>query len=96
MKADKRNILIRRATELAQMIYRTPGGECGGPLHIVLDDGNIETEHIQWCIDHIDDKGYEVSEELKALCLECADVMLQLSERDRCKVYTKYNKGVLA
>jgi hypothetical protein len=23
--------------------------EMGGPLHIVLDDYNIETEHILWC-----------------------------------------------
>lgn len=23
----------------------------GGPLHIVLDDGNVDDEDIQWCIE---------------------------------------------
>ena len=94
MKADKRSMLIKKAIELARKIYQTPGGECGGPLHIVLDDGNLETENIQWCIDHIDDEWCKASEELKMLCLQCADVMLQLHERDRFKIYTKYDKEV--
>lgn len=26
-----------------------PGNEVGGLLHIVLDDSNVEEEHIEWC-----------------------------------------------
>jgi hypothetical protein len=29
--------------------YSFPGNGAGGNLHIVLDDGNIETTHIVWC-----------------------------------------------
>ena len=28
--------------------YERPGNSAGGALHIVLDDDNIETEHIRW------------------------------------------------
>lgn len=31
--------------------YGLPGNSAGGSLHIVLDDGNREDKHIQWCFD---------------------------------------------
>lgn len=36
--------------------YQLPGCGVGGPLHIVLDDLNVEDEHIQWCVDHLDER----------------------------------------
>lgn len=32
--------------------YDKDGNSAGGTLHIVLDDGNLETDSIQWCIDN--------------------------------------------
>ena len=29
--------------------YARPGNGGGGALHIVVDDFNFETEHIEWC-----------------------------------------------
>lgn len=29
--------------------YARPGNGVGGALHIVVDDFNFETEHIEWC-----------------------------------------------
>lgn len=85
--------LQNEAIELARQIYRMPEGRCGGPLHIVLDDGNIETEHIQWCVDYINSDECDASAEMKELCLKCADALLRLPARKRCKVYTTFYEG---
>lgn len=29
-----------------------PGNSTGGPLHIVLEDENVEEQHILWCVEH--------------------------------------------
>lgn len=29
--------------------YRNPACNVGGPLHIVVDDGNVEEVNIRWC-----------------------------------------------
>jgi len=34
---------------LARAYYAKPGNRVGGNLHIVLDDGNMEDQHIEWC-----------------------------------------------
>lgn len=38
--------------ELVDAYYQFPQCEVGGDLHIVLDDGNVEDTHIQWCIEN--------------------------------------------
>jgi hypothetical protein len=35
---------------LVRAFYARPGNGCGGHLHIVLDDGNLEDDHIDFCI----------------------------------------------
>lgn len=35
--------------KLIQAYYAMPNNGCGGNLHIVLDDGNIEHHFIKWC-----------------------------------------------
>ena len=35
--------------ELVEAYYAKPGNLAGGNLHIVLDDGNVEDENIEWC-----------------------------------------------
>ena len=47
------NPLIRRAEKLIARVYEH--GSVGGNLHIVIDDWNIEDEHIKFCIKHFND-----------------------------------------
>lgn len=55
----------------------------GGSLHIVLDDGNTETEHVEFCLqyakDHNDPEGVALSE-----------LLLRASLTQRNKLYRNY------
>lgn len=73
-----------RLTQLILAIYdKYPAG---GALHVVLDDGNTEDNHIQWCIDHLDE--YSDKEDI-ALFAECAGILLSMPERKRNTAITK-------
>lgn len=37
--------------ELVTAYKRMSGHATGGPLHIVLDDMNVEKHHIRWCVE---------------------------------------------
>ena len=37
---------------LIDAYYALPWNGAGGELHVVLDDGNVERSHIQWCLDN--------------------------------------------
>ena len=43
--------------EAIKNYYSKPGNECGGNLHIVLEDHNLEDGAIQWCKDKAGDSG---------------------------------------
>ena len=67
----------------------------GGALHIVLEDLNVKDQHIQWCIENMDDSIY--SEEDRRLFRRCAELLLMLkSQRARAlcidKAYYKIYK----
>lgn len=59
--------------------YDKPGNECGGSLHIVLDDGNIEDGCIVFCRDWARERGDVDGERL-------AEMLLQMSRTQRKKV----------
>lgn len=40
---------VAEVIELARAYYAKPGNSCGGLLHIVLDDYNLEDQHIAFC-----------------------------------------------
>lgn len=46
----------------------------GGGLHIVLDDWNLEDDHVQWCIDNAD---------LTPTELRCAELMQAMTLEER-------------
>jgi len=70
-----------RVIKLICEIYKQHSG--GGALHIVLDDGNTEDRHIQWCIDNaILNNGFCTTEE-EPIYLECAQRLLKMTERQR-------------
>ena len=60
--------------------YAKPGNEVGGCLHIVLDDGNIEDSHIEFCRNsarkHNDNDG-----------IVLAELLLQMNYTQRKKLY---------
>jgi hypothetical protein len=73
-------LIKQRIRELIDIIYDEYS--CvGGALHIVLDDYNIESDHIQWCIDNSISE--LTNEEEKKIYTECAELLLQLSYSSR-------------
>lgn len=76
--------------KLVSLLYVDLGECCGGMLHIVLDDGNLDDDDIQWCIDYCN-KDENVGRNDKYLCLEIAHKMLKMNEYERRLVY--YENG---
>jgi hypothetical protein len=73
---------VKKTIDLIQEIYKTES--TGGDCHIVLDDFNIENDHIQWCIDWINRNEIpEIGPEVKAIELECMNLMLTMSIDER-------------
>ena len=70
--------------ELIKELYKIEGA--GGMLHIVVDDGNLETDHIQWCIDYCNQEE-NADRRDKELCLKIAHKMLQMSYEKRVIAY---------
>jgi hypothetical protein len=70
-----------RIIDLIREIYKKHSG--GGALHIVLDDGNIETHHIQWCIDNAILNHEFCTPEDESLYLECAQRLLKMTKGQR-------------
>jgi len=64
---------------LLEAFAEAPGNSMGGCLHIVLEDGNTENEHVQWCVDHAIEKGDELGAAV-------AKVMLAMSRTQRRKL----------
>jgi len=60
--------------------YSKCGNDCGGTLHIVLDDCNIETHHIIWCLNNTIKK--ENDEDARQI----AYLLLSLPEGERLKI----------
>jgi hypothetical protein len=66
--------------------YRLPGNAVGGPLHIVLDDTNVEADHIEWCIEHAEHHDGPMSDSTKELMRKITDGLLALTEAERAVV----------
>lgn len=66
---------------LAEAYYAaTPENGAGGSLHIVLDDGNIDDEHVRFCIAWAEEHGDIAGVEL-------AHLLLRASRRTRERLY---------
>ncbi len=60
--------------------YRdTEGNGVGGSLHIVLDDGNTEDNHVKWCIEYAKDRA-------DAAGVELGETLLRMSRTQRRKL----------
>lgn len=73
---------------LVRELYRE--SEAGGPLHIVLDDGNISDEYVQWCINEAipqyGENWHATPDPVRDLCYRIAAMMLQMTTTQRRKL----------
>lgn len=60
--------------------YAKPGNAAGGCLHIVLDDGNVQDEHVKFCRDYAAQEGDEDGVAL-------AELLLKMSVAQREQVF---------
>ncbi len=68
--------------EVLPMMYAyrdTEGNGVGGSLHIVLDDGNTEDDHVKWCIEYAKERG-------DAAGVELGETLLRMSRTQRGKL----------
>lgn len=56
----------------------------GGPLHVVLEDGNLDNKSIKWCLDNTIANCSDIV--MKVLCITCAELLLNMEEEDRQKL----------
>lgn len=78
------------AVKLAKAYYAQPdfynvSFGCGGMLHIVLDDGNLEDESIRYCIDETRACGELFGEAL-------GEYLLILTPEQREQLYARYKE----
>jgi hypothetical protein len=82
----------KEALRLIKELYNTNDGWVGGYGHIVFDDGNVENEHIEWCIKEAKENKYKkyLSEETRLSSIKALECFLQLSEKEREEVYDRF------
>lgn len=57
---------------LVRKYYALPGNMCGGNLHIVLDDGNINDGCVRFCIERATKAGDTFGAQLAEILLKCS------------------------
>lgn len=61
-------------------IYNHPEGGAGGPLHIVLDDGNTRDADLRFCLSP--DILSDYDENMQSLAKTCGDALLAIADED--------------
>jgi len=84
------NEKTERAAELIGRVYEW--NAVGGNAHIVLDDWNLEDEHVAWCREHISTSdGYnDYPEEQLIAERECLAFLADLSLDERASALALY------
>ncbi len=73
-------ITVPQVLSLVKAFYQKEGNGCGGNLHIVLDDGNIEDEHILFCL-----RQCEAKSDTDGIIL--CNLLQRMSKTQRLKIY---------
>jgi len=84
------NLKIKEVGILIKELYNSPDGSVGGYGHIVFDDGNIEDETIQWCIEEAKKGQYPYLEDTRIASLNALNAMLLLTEEEREEAFDYY------
>jgi hypothetical protein len=72
------NAKVEKAIKMSRAYWGNVAG--GGSLHIVLEDGNLETDHVLWCKNYAKEQGDPEGVKL-------AEFLLTLTEDERDEVY---------
>jgi len=72
---------IRKAATLADQVYEF--SYVGGDLHILLDDWNVEDNHLDFCATAIEENIHELSPENQEIERQCLAAFKELSEEER-------------
>ncbi len=78
-----RILTVSEVLPLVQAYYKFNG--VGGSLHIVLDDGNLEDDSVEFCLRYARDNHDIAGQNL-------AKVLLRMSRKQRQKLYDQYEK----
>lgn len=74
---------------IIEAFYQLEGNSCGGGLHIVTDDYNVEDHHIEWCISDersVGEYAYRYTEDVQWL----GNLLLQFTEEERYMILCGY------
>lgn len=71
---------------IVKAYYAKPNNGVGGSLHIVLDDGNIETSSVKFCREYA-----RQNNDLDGVAL--AELLLKMSYTQRKKLYMADKRG---
>lgn len=71
---------------IVKAYYAKPGNGVGGSLHVVLDDGNIETKFVEECREYA-----RQNNDSDGVAL--ADLLLKMSYTQRKKLYMADKRG---
>lgn len=91
MKCKYWSAEVAEICKLVETLYDDMGEGCGGMLHIVLDDGNIDDDDILWCIEYCN-REENADRHDKSICLDIAHRMLNLSREERLLIYYQWYK----
>lgn len=69
-------------------LYAMWEGGAGGPLHLVLDDGNLSNRTIEWCLETMD-RAPEHSNVTRNLCRLIGGSMLLMTPTQKRQVYLR-------
>jgi hypothetical protein len=80
---------IDRAVSLTNELYKYH--PCGGPLHIVTDDGNLENDNIRYCWDELFliRPTCAYARETRELGREILKLLARMNYADRIRYYSK-------
>lgn len=87
MEFEERMFVENEIIELTKELYSCEGCEVGGPLHIVLDDDNVENHDILWCLKYVSDHDYD--DDIKILCYKIGALLFMLDEEERAEIVRK-------
>jgi len=71
---------ITQILPIVYFYYSLPTHGRGGNLHIVLDNGNVDDDHINYCIKCANEEGDELG-------MYIGKILLQMSKTQRRKIY---------
>jgi len=84
-------VIEQRLAELVAELYSMPECGVGGPLHIVLDDGNIDDESIYFCTrtmrEHFSVVHGLNGSAIVEVCSEIAEILLLMPMEQRQELY---------